>query len=62
MQQRREQMIKQSLDRNAFIQSMVGEVAEKVQFKPEMFEKHIEDYKTDLKLRLKKLREGGNKD
>jgi hypothetical protein len=41
---------------------VVGEVAEKVQFKPVMYETHIEQWKIDLKQRRRQLIEGGNKD
>lgn len=53
IQQRREQQIKQSYDRNAFIQSVVGEVAEKVNqtMRPVTYETHIEQWKIDLKQR-----------
>ncbi len=53
IQQRRDQQIKQSHERNAFIQAVVGETAEKVNTtkRPVMFETHIEQWKIDLKQR-----------
>ena len=53
IQQRREQQIKQSYDRNAFIQAVVGETAEKVNTtkRPVTFETHIKQWKVDLKQR-----------
>lgn len=62
IQQRKEQLIKQSVDRNSYLQGVVVEVAQKNSFtmQPVTYETHIAQWKEDLKRRRREKAEGGH--